>query len=84
MSLTRKERIGKGLLKTGEIAKEAGLLSSCVRYYTKLGLLDVHSKTQGKFSLYKLKETLERLRKIKDLKMQGRSLDIIREKVGKI
>ena len=39
--MCKKERLKKGLLKIGEIAKEAGVLCSSIRYYTDVGLLQV-------------------------------------------
>ncbi len=84
MNLRRKERLKKGFFKTGEIAKEAGVLPSCIRYYTKLELLDVHSRTQGNFRLYKRKETLERLNEIKSLKAQAMPLKIIKERLESV
>lgn len=80
--LKRKERLKNGLLKTGEIAKKAGVLPSCVRYYAKMGLLDIYGKTQGKYRLYNKKETLEKLHKIKRLKVEGASLKIIKKKIA--
>ena len=82
MNLKRKERLKNGLLKTGEIAKAAYLLPSCVRYYTKLGFLNVYSRTQGKYPLYKKEETLAKLKRIKALKAQGVSLDEIKKKIS--
>jgi DNA-binding transcriptional MerR regulator len=82
MNPKRRERLKSGLLKTGEIAKAAHLLPSCVRYYTNLGFLKVYSRTQGKYPLYKKEETLAKLRRIKSLKAQGASLDEIKKKMS--
>ena len=81
MNLKRRKRLRKGLLKTGEIAKRSNLLPSCIKYYVRLGLLDVYGRTQGNFRLYRKKETLEKLQKIKFLKAQGMSLKMIKEKI---
>ncbi len=84
VSLTRRERLKQGILKAGEIAKKADVLTSTIRYYTKLGLLRTIGKTQGNYNLYNEKETLARLGDIKKLSKTKRlALEEIRKKLRK-
>jgi DNA-binding transcriptional MerR regulator len=59
--MTRKMRMELGLLKVGEIAREAQVLNSTVRYYTEIGILKVKEMTDGGYRLYDREETLQRL-----------------------
>ena len=43
--MTKKMRMEIGLLKVGEIAREARMLTSTIRYYTEIGLLKVRELT---------------------------------------
>jgi DNA-binding transcriptional MerR regulator len=54
-------RMELGLLKVGEIAREAQVLNSTVRYYTEIGILKVKEMTDGGYRLYDREETLQRL-----------------------
>lgn len=83
MNPSRKKRYKEGLLTIGEIAKEFGILSSQVRYYTRLGLLEESSRTQGGYRLYRRQETIERLREILRLKKEGLSLGEIKKRMSK-
>jgi len=78
----RKRRHERGLLTIGEIAGELGVLSSQVRYYTQLGLLEEDSRTQGRYRLYRKEGTLKRLKEILQLKKEGLSLAQIRKRIG--
>ena len=59
--MTRKMRMELGLLKVGEIAREAQIMVSTVRYYTEIGILKVKEMTDGGYRLYDREETLQRL-----------------------
>jgi len=59
--MTKKMRLEIGLLKLGEIAREAQVLNSTVRYYTEIGILKVKEMTDGGYRLYDREETLQRL-----------------------
>lgn len=83
MNPKRKRRHKEGLLTVGEIAGEVGILSSQVRYYTRMGLLKEASRTQGRYRLYKKAETINRLKTILRLKKEGLSLGQIQKKMGK-
>lgn len=78
--LKKKDRIKTGLLKSGEIATLAGVLPSTIRYYSRLGLLEVSEYTQGEYKLFKKTKTLAKLAKIKKLKSKRLTLDEINKK----
>ena len=41
MTSAKRIRLEKGLMKVGEIAEEAGVMPSTVKFYTEEGLLDI-------------------------------------------
>jgi len=81
--LSRKGRLEKGLLKTGEIAKLAGVAPSAVRYYTDIGLLKVAAYTKGGYRLYAREETLGIIRQVKPAVERRRTLREIKESLEK-
>ena len=67
--MTKKMRMEMGLLKLGEIAREAKVLTSTIRHYTEIGLLKVREITDGGYRLYDREDTLKRVnlaRRIKE------------------
>ena len=46
--MTKKMRMEVGLLKVGEVAKEARVMASTIRYYTEIGLLKVRELAEVK------------------------------------
>jgi len=81
--LSPKERMQRGLLKIGEIAREAGVAPSLVRYYTDIGLLRVASYTKGGYRLYDRDETLRIIRQVKPPVERRRTLKEIKESLDK-
>ena len=82
--MCKKERLKNGLLKIGEIAREAGVLRSTIRYYTEMGLLLVtETLSPGGYRLYDREQTLARIQQIKSIAEQNRTLQDIREKLVK-
>jgi len=81
--MTRKMRLANGLLKIGEMAREAGVLISTIRYYTDIGLLRVVASTQGGYRLYDRKDTLERIHTIKTINGRKWTLAEIKEELEK-
>ena len=81
--LSRKERLGRGLLKIGEIAKLAGVAPSLVRYYTDIGLLKVAGYTKGGYRLYNKEETIRIIRHVKPSVERRRTLKEIKESLEK-
>ena len=81
--MTRQERLAKGLLKIGEVAQEAGVLPSTVRYYTQIGLLSPATYTPGGYRLYDSKDALGRLEEVKRLNSHRPSLNEIKNILSK-
>lgn len=81
--MTRRMRLANGLLKIGEMAREAGVLVSTIRYYTDVGLLRVVANTQGGYRLYDRKDTLERVHTIKTINGRKWTLSEIRVELEK-
>jgi len=74
---------GRGkLLKAGQLAKYFGLLTSTIRYYTNLGLLQAADRSQGGYHLYDLEETKPVIERINDLKKKRYTLDEIKERLS--
>ncbi len=81
--LSPKERTRVGLLKIGEIAREAGVAPSLVRYYTDIGLLKVAGYTRGGYRLYDRDETMRIIRHVKPPVERRRTLKEIKESLDK-
>mgnify|MGYP001027955255 CR=1 FL=1 len=77
--MVRKRSLAQELLKTGEMAKLAGVLPSTVRYYTKIGLLETAATTPGGQRLYDKEDTLSRIRVIKNIERQYLPLQTIKK-----
>jgi len=77
--VVRKRSLAQELLKTGEMAKLAGVLPSTVRYYTKIGLLETAATTPGGQRLYDKEDTLSRIRVIKNIERQYLPLQTIKK-----
>jgi len=82
--MCKRERLRNGLLKIGEMAKEAGVLRSTIRYYTDIGLLRVAEiLLPGGYRLYEREQTLTKIQQIKSIAEQNRTLEDIREELAK-
>jgi DNA-binding transcriptional MerR regulator len=82
--MCKRERLRIGLLKIGEVAREAGVLRSTIRYYTDIGLLAVAEKlSPGGYRLYGREETLARIQQIRAIAEKNRTLEAIREELAK-
>ena len=79
--MTKKMRLEVGLLKLGEIASEAQVLSSTVRYYTEIGILKVKEMTDGGYRLYDREETLQRLNLVRQANEGYLSLSEIKARI---
>jgi two-component system, OmpR family, response regulator len=71
----------RDLLKISEVAREAGVLPSTVRYYTDIGIINVKSETKGGHRLYDRDITVNTIRKIQFLNQQGRSIEDIKKEL---
>ena len=74
MTSARRIRLEKGLLKVGEIAEEAGVRPSTVKFYTEEGLLEVTAYTHGGYRLYDRDKTLRRIIAIRQMTSRKFSL----------
>ena len=82
--MCKRERLKMGLLKIGEMAREAGVLRSTIRYYTDMGLLPVtETLLPGGYRLYDREQTLARIQQIKSIAEQNRTLEDIRQELTK-
>lgn len=82
--MQKEKRLELGLLKIGELAERSGVPISTIKYYTDLGLLRVQDYMSGGFRLYNEKESLLRLKRIRELVEQGYSIKEIKENIDKI
>ncbi|NHC42132.1 MerR family transcriptional regulator [Bacillus sp. MM2020_1] len=67
-------------MRIGELARRAGVTQRAVRHYESIGLMPPGER-EGTGQHYYTEESLERLRKIDQLKKLGLSLDEMREVV---
>lgn len=65
-------------MRIGELTKRAGVTPRTVRYYESIGLIP-EGEREGQGQHYYTEETVDRLRKIDQLKKLGLSLDEIRD-----
>jgi CheY-like chemotaxis protein len=82
--MDKEKRLQLGLLKIGELAERANLPISTLKYYTDIGLLRVVDYMEGGFRLYNEKESLLRLKRIRELLTQNYSIKEIKENIDKI
>ncbi|MBN1622543.1 MAG: response regulator [Endomicrobiales bacterium] len=73
-----KKQNRKNLLKISELAQEAGVLPSTVRYYTDIDLLKVASETPGGHRLYEKDPSLAMIKKIQFLNRKGLTMEQIK------
>jgi DNA-binding transcriptional MerR regulator len=75
----------KMLIKTGQLAKRAGILPSKVRFYVKESILHPVSQTPGGYCLFDGTEAIERLRQIDELQSKQRlTIQEIKLKLGEV
>src|SRR5436305_11002438 len=65
----------------GQLAKAAGVPSSTVRYYERVGLVDPSGRSEGNYRLYG-EDALERLRFIRAAQATGFTLDDVTLMLG--
>lgn len=70
------------LYRIGELSKAAGVSERTIDYYTKLGLITPEQRTQKNYRLYN-HETLSRLERIIQMKLEKYSLDEIKQSLEK-
>ena len=69
-------------LKLSELAKKTGYNLTTLRYYSNLGLLEYDQAGSGKLKYYDLEVSRQRLAEIYELKIQGKSIEEIVERLG--
>ena len=70
-------------VRTGDIARELGIMPSRVGFYTRFGLLKTKGETQGGQNLFDLEETKQRFKKIADLRKKRLTLNEIKKEFDK-
>ncbi|MBI2070234.1 MAG: response regulator [Elusimicrobia bacterium] len=70
-------------VRISDLAKKASVLSSTIRHYTDIGLLQVAMETDGGHRLYDVESSMRRLGFIHSLSKRGRSLDEIKAEMGR-
>jgi len=74
MTSARRMRLEKGLLKVCEVAEEAGVRPSTVKFYTEKGLIDVTAYTKGGYRLFDREKTVKRIVAIRQMISRRMSL----------
>ncbi|MEN3013193.1 MAG: response regulator [Endomicrobiia bacterium] len=82
--MDKEKRLQLGLLKIGELSERSGVPVSTIKYYTDLELLRVQEYMAGGFRLYNEKESILRLKRIKEMLDQGYSIKEIKKNIEKI
>ncbi|GAK38660.1 MerR family transcriptional regulator [Paenibacillus urinalis] len=70
------------LYRIGELSKAAGVSERTIDYYTKLGLITPEQRTQKNYRLYN-SETLNRIERIIQMKLEKYSLEEIKTSLDK-
>jgi len=71
------------LVKIGQLAKQAGILPSKIRFYVQEGLINPVDRTRGGYYLFEESEALDRLQLIKRLRTEERlSINEIKERIS--
>lgn len=65
--MPKRERLNRGWLKIGELAKRLGIPATTVRYYTDIGLLPIVAETQAGYRLYDVQVASERIAVIREM-----------------
>lgn len=65
--MPKRERMSRGWLKIGELAKKLGVPATTIRYYTDIGLLPVIAETKGGYRLYDQAEASMRFSVIRQM-----------------
>jgi len=69
----------KKLLKIGELAKEAQVPISTIRYYCQIGLLKPKATTPGGYRLFEKEECIKRIKMIREIIFSKPTLKDIKE-----
>jgi CheY-like chemotaxis protein len=77
-----KKRRSKNLLKISELAQQANVLPSTIRYYTDIGLLRVSGETPGGHRLYDKDPSLSVISRIQFLNRKGLTMEDIKKELA--
>jgi len=69
-------------MKVGEIAEEAGVMPSTVKFYTDEGLLEVAERTTGGYRLYDRDKTIRRVIAIRQMTARRLSLSELKPELN--
>lgn len=81
--MIRKIKKNNGLIKIGEMAHLAGLPTSTIRYYSKIGLLEPAEVLPSGYRLYEPEETLRKIQLIRHHQSQKPTLAWIKALLSK-
>jgi len=84
MTVQRMHRLQENLLRVGELAQQAGMPASTVRYYTQVGLISSAARTAGGHTLYDRERCLRVLNLIKALNGNRPPLNQLRGELAHI
>jgi len=71
----------KEFVKAPELAKLGGVKTATVKFYSQLGLLHFHQPKRNAHKIFSLKNSLNRLREIKDLQNRGYTIELVIKKL---
>ncbi|MFC2061569.1 MerR family DNA-binding transcriptional regulator [Elusimicrobiota bacterium] len=69
------------LCKIGELSKKAGIPRSTIHYYCKMGLLEPADYSPGGYRLFNARESLKKIREIREVVLSKITLKDLREKL---
>ena len=72
--MPKHERMSRGWLKIGELARKLGIPATTVRYYTDIGILGVVAETPGGYRLYDQAESVQKVEAIRQARGKRPSL----------
>jgi DNA-binding transcriptional MerR regulator len=69
-------------MRIGRLAKESGESLATLRHWTKLGLLEIASKTMSGYALDDT-DSVDKIKKLRSLQAEGKTLEDIGKMLGK-
>jgi len=72
--MPKHERMSRGWLKIGELARKLGIPATTIRYYTDIGLLNVVAETPGGYRLYDQAEAARRVEAVRQARVEVSTL----------
>ena len=81
--MPKHERLNRGWLKIGELARKLGLPVTTIRHYSEIGLLPVTAETRGGYRLFDIEQAVSRIGQIRQIKGGKTTLRETREIIEK-